>query len=92
MKNFSVATEVTFIPSKHHGRTTFELVTLDRPGLIAKLAAILQQQNVTLLAAKITTIGEQAEDLFIVTTEQQTALDDKQKQTLKKQIIKDLEF
>lgn len=92
MKNFSVATEVTFIPSKHHGRTTFELVTLDRPGLIAKLAAILQQQNVILLAAKITTIGEQAEDLFIVTTEQQTALSDKQKKTLKAKIIKDLEF
>lgn len=92
MKNFSVATEVTFIPSKHHGRTTFELVTLDRPGLIAKLASTLQQQGVTLLAAKITTIGEQAEDLFIVTTEHQTALTKPQEKALKAQIIKDLEF
>lgn len=92
MKNFSVKTEVSFIPSKHQGRTTFELVTLDRPGLIAKLAAILQQQNVTLLAAKITTIGEQAEDLFIVTSEDNTSLDEQQKQALKQQIIEDLEF
>ena len=92
MKNFSVKTEVSFIPSKHQGRTTFELITLDRPGLIAKLAAILQQQNVTLLAAKITTIGEQAEDLFIVTSEDNTSLDEQQKQALKQQIIEDLEF
>ena len=92
MKNFSVKTEVTFIPSKHQGRTTFELITLDRPGLIAKLAAILQQQNVTLLAAKITTIGEQAEDLFIVTSEDNTSLNEQQKQALKQQIIEDLEF
>ena len=92
MKNFSVKTEVSFIPSKHQGRTTFELITLDRPGLIAKLAAILQQQNVTLLAAKITTIGEQAEDLFIVTSEDNTSLGEQQKQALKQQIIEDLEF
>ena len=83
---------MSFIPSKHQGRTTFELITLDRPGLIAKLAAILQQQNVTLLAAKITTIGEQAEDLFIVTSEDNTSLDEQQKQALKQQIIEDLEF
>ncbi|EKE84853.1 [protein-PII] uridylyltransferase [Idiomarina xiamenensis] len=87
MRNFSVKTRVKFLTSRHQGRTAFELVTLDRPGLVAKLAAVLQQSDVTLLAAKITTIGEQAEDLFIVTSAQQRALTDEQQQHLQAQII-----
>lgn len=92
MKNFNVKTQVKFIPSKHQRRTTFELTTLDRPGLIAKFAAILQRLDVVLLAAKITTIGEQADDLFIVASTKNEALTETEKQTLKQQIIKHLDF
>ncbi|MGM0480632.1 MAG: [protein-PII] uridylyltransferase [Pseudomonadota bacterium] len=92
MKNFNVKTRIKFIPSKHQGRTTFELTTLDRPGLIAKFAAILQRLDVILLAAKITTIGEQADDLFIVASTKNEALSEAEKQTLKEQIIEQLDF
>ena len=74
LRNFKVPTRVNFLAQKNAKRTTFELITLDRPGLIATLAKIFQQQSITLQAAKITTIGEQAEDLFIVTTGEQSAL------------------
>ncbi|RUO34663.1 [protein-PII] uridylyltransferase [Aliidiomarina soli] len=87
MRNFNVPTKVTFLAQKNKKRTTFELVTLDRPGLIAMLAKVLQAQNVTLQAAKITTIGEQAEDLFSVTSEHQQALSESQCEQLKKTII-----
>lgn len=92
MKNFEVKTRVKFLTGKHQRRTTFELTTLDRPGLVAKIAAILQHQGVTLLAAKITTIGEQAEDLFIVASERHQALSNAEKRNLKRQIIKELDY
>jgi [protein-PII] uridylyltransferase len=91
LKNFSVKTQVNFLPVKHRGRTTFELVALDRPGLVARIAAILQRLDVSLLAAKITTIGEQAEDLFIVSSHRGEALSDEQKLALKQQITSDLD-
>lgn len=92
MKNFEVKTRVKFLPSKHQRRTTFELTTLDRPGLVAKLAAILQRLNVSVLAAKITTIGEQAEDLFIVASADNEALSEQQREQLKQQIVTELDY
>ena len=91
LRNFEVPTKVTFLPQKNSRRTTFELVTLDRPGLIATLAKIFQSLDITLQAAKITTIGEQAEDLFIVTDGEQHALTEAQRQVLKETIIRTLE-
>lgn len=91
LRNFKVPTKVTFMAQKNSRRTTFELVTLDRPGLIATLANIFQGLDITLQAAKITTIGEQAEDLFMVSSSEHEALDDAQRQALKDAIIKTLE-
>ncbi|RUO36311.1 [protein-PII] uridylyltransferase [Aliidiomarina sanyensis] len=87
MRNFHVPTRVKFIQSKNKRRTTFELTALDRPGLIARLAQVLQQLDINLVAAKITTVGEQAEDLFIVASNQQEALTESERERLKKAII-----
>lgn len=91
LRNFEVPTKVNFIAQKNSRRTTFELITLDRPGLIATLAKVFQSLDITLQAAKITTIGEQAEDLFIVTDSEQQALSPAQRQVLKDTIIRTLE-
>ncbi|MCC5879415.1 MAG: [protein-PII] uridylyltransferase [Idiomarina sp.] len=91
LRNFEVPTKVNFLAQKNAKRTTFELITLDRPGLIATLAKVFQAQHITLQAAKITTIGEQVEDLFIVTTAEQTALDEAHCEALKDAIIHTLE-
>lgn len=91
MRNFNVPTKVNFIATRHTRRTTFELITLDRPGLIATLAKVLQDLNITLQAAKITTIGEQADDLFIVTTAEQRALNEDERNELQRTIIETLD-
>jgi [protein-PII] uridylyltransferase len=54
---------------------------------VARVAKVLQALDLNILTAKITTVGEQAEDLFIVTTRRNEALDNEQKQQLRKQII-----
>lgn len=90
LRNFDVPTTVNFLSTRNARRTTFELVTLDRPGLIATLAKVFQSLNITLQAAKITTIGEQADDLFIVTTDQR-ALNEEERTQLQQTIIKTLD-
>lgn len=87
LRNFTVTTKVEFVSERNPRRTAFELTALDRPGLVARVAKVLQQLDLNILTAKITTVGEQAEDLFIVTTRRNEALSDEKKQQLKKQIV-----
>lgn len=87
LRNFNVATKVEFVSERNPRRSAFELITLDRPGLVARVAKVLQALELNILAAKITTVGEQAEDLFIVTTRRNEALTDAQKQLLRQRII-----
>ncbi|MBR9726786.1 bifunctional uridylyltransferase/uridylyl-removing protein GlnD [Shewanella intestini] len=82
MKPFNVATHVSFLPSVKHGTSMMELHTLDSPGLLAKVGDTLYRCEVRLLSAKITTIGERAEDFFILQTRDGQALGESKKQQL----------
>ena len=66
MKQFKVQTLVSFLPSRRHGTSMMELITLDSPGLLAKVGDTLYRCDIKLMAAKITTIGERAEDFFML--------------------------
>ena len=87
LRSFSVPTRVEFVAEKNQRRSAFELTTLDRPGLVARVARVLQDLDINILAAKITTVGEQAEDLFVVSTRQQQALNSDQREHLRRAII-----
>ena len=87
MKPFKVPTQVSFLPTRRHGTSMMELIALDSPGLLAKIGETFYRCDVTLLAAKITTIGERAEDFFILQTNQGLALDEAQQNRLKESLI-----
>ena len=76
MRPFNVPTQVSFLPSARQGTSMMELIALDSPGLLAKVGDIFYRCQVTLIAAKITTIGERAEDFFILQTHDGKALDE----------------
>ncbi|MDD1795238.1 bifunctional uridylyltransferase/uridylyl-removing protein GlnD [Enterovibrio sp. ZSDZ42] len=84
---FNVKTQVTFLPTRTGRRTLLELVALDTPGLLARVGAVLARQNVSLQAAKITTIGERAEDFFIVTDGERQSLTEDAQQALREALF-----
>ena len=90
MKSFKVRTKVSFLPSTRNGTTMLELVTLDRPGLLAKIGDIFYQCGFTLVGAKIATIGERAEDFFRLKSNDSQSLNKEQKEALKEALIKKL--
>ena len=47
--------------------TIMELSAADRPGLLAQIALVISQHNVSIQAAKIQTLGERVEDIFFLT-------------------------
>ncbi|WP_026375690.1 [protein-PII] uridylyltransferase [Aestuariibacter salexigens] len=86
MKQLDVKTKVRFYGS-HQDVTLVELEALDAPGMLAKIGHLFVDLNISLKMAKISTIGERAEDLFIITNEQDTALDQNQLVELRKRLI-----
>jgi [protein-PII] uridylyltransferase len=86
MKQLDVKTKVRFYSSTEDA-TLVELEALDAPGLLAKLGHLFVDLNLTLKLAKISTIGERAEDVFIISNDEGKALTQDQEVILRKQII-----
>ena len=51
----------------HKQQTILEVVTLDRPGLLARIGLIFMEHGVNLQNARIATLGERVEDVFFIT-------------------------
>ena len=66
LKHFSFPTEVTFSNDMINLRTVMEVVTPDRPGLLARIGQILLNHKLTLINARIATLGERVEDVFFI--------------------------
>jgi len=67
LRNFSVPASVNFSPDTVHDRTIMEVIATDRPGFLSIVGRAMQHQGVRLHDARISTIGERAEDYFYVT-------------------------
>jgi [protein-PII] uridylyltransferase len=66
LKAFPLTPEVAIFPDDKGSQFILELVAGDRPGLLAGIAEILASQNVNVHSAKINTLGERAEDVFLI--------------------------
>ncbi|WP_371192593.1 [protein-PII] uridylyltransferase [Glaciecola sp. SC05] len=86
MKQLDVQTKVRFYSSQDDA-TLIELEALDAPGLLARIGHLFVDLNITLKMAKIATIGERAEDVFIVCNNEGKALTQSQQVLLKKQLF-----
>ena len=76
LKHFDVRTQVNLSNDLVHQRTVIEVITLDRPGLLARVGRIFMEHGVNLQNARIATLGERAEDVFFLTDAAQQPLSD----------------
>ncbi|MFT4939223.1 MAG: [protein-PII] uridylyltransferase [Paraglaciecola sp.] len=90
MRQLDVPTKVRFFPSQPNG-TLVELEALDAPGLLAKIGELFVELKFTLHMAKISTIGERAEDIFIISNERDEALSQDQQVELKRRLSQTLD-
>lgn len=68
LKHFTMPTQVSISDDEVQGYTVVEVITPDRPGLLAHIGRIFLEQGLELQKAKIATLGERVEDVFFITT------------------------
>ena len=66
LKHFPLTPEVQIFPDDKGTYYILEVVAGDRPGLLARIAYTLAKANINVVSAKINTLGERAEDVFLI--------------------------
>ncbi|MDE1460402.1 [protein-PII] uridylyltransferase [Spartinivicinus poritis] len=67
LKHFAYPAEVVISNDNKNQRTIIEITTPDRPGLIALIGKLFVDLKLVIHNAKIATLGERVEDVFLVT-------------------------
>jgi [protein-PII] uridylyltransferase len=67
LKYFSFPTITSMTTDTSRNCTILEVITADRPGLLARIGSIFVDFNIDLQTAKIATLGERVEDIFYIT-------------------------
>lgn len=76
MRLFTTPTRTSMSTDLNKGHTILEVITPDRPGLLARVAQIFNQYDLRLQNAKIATLGERVEDVFFITNSEQKPVED----------------
>ncbi len=73
LKHFPITPEVSIEPDERGAYKVLQIIAGDRPGLLSRVARCLVKYSINLYAAKVNTLGERAEDVFLING---AALDD----------------
>jgi [protein-PII] uridylyltransferase len=90
MKLFETIPNIHFKTNKEQNHTVMELKTHDRPGLLSSIAQVLLQQDTQLINAKLTTLGDQVEDVFFISTLNGDSLNKDEQHNLQQELTSNL--
>lgn len=90
VKHFKFPVQISFIKINANSKTMIEIIALDRPRLLGNIAQVFQQLQINIHSAKITTFGEKADDVFTISTSDNLALTEEQKQELTDKLTEEL--
>ncbi|BCN93445.1 bifunctional uridylyltransferase/uridylyl-removing enzyme [Thiomicrorhabdus immobilis] len=79
-RHFDTPTEILFTQI-NDSLTELSITTKDSPGLLARIGCALKTENIRLHDAKIHTVGEKAEDVFLISNTQNQGIKSKERQT-----------
>ncbi len=66
LKHFPITPEVNIRPDEKGASHALSIIAGDRPGLLYSIALVLGKYDINLITAKIVTLGERAEDVFLI--------------------------
>lgn len=75
-RHFDVPTKIRFSGTVSNDCTSVEITAADRPGLLSMIGDVFREYGIVIETAKIATVGERAEDVFLVTDQNQQPLTD----------------
>jgi len=87
MKLFETAPTVSFKTAPQQAHTLLEIHTHDRPGLLSAIAQVFLYCDIDVRNAKLATLGDQVENIFIIANQQAQPLNDVQQDDLKQFLI-----
>lgn len=76
LKHFQISTQVTLSNDPIMMRTLLEVVTADRPGLLARMGEFFMNNNLLMHSAKIMTEGEAVSDIFFISDKDNNPISD----------------
>jgi len=87
VRMFNTPTRVMLTRDERNHRSALELVAGDRPGLLCDIGKVLWEERIDLQGARISTIGERAEDVFYITDTSQQPLDEASAEQLRNKLV-----
>lgn len=87
LKHFDVPTKVSFSFNPQSNQHMMILETLDQPALLARVGQVFLAHDIEVHFARITTLGERAEDMFFITDHEDKPLSDARLEQLKDALI-----
>ncbi len=69
LRHFPITPEVNIRPDEKGASYALSIIAGDRPGLLYAIALVLGKYAINLITAKIVTLGERAEDVFLISGE-----------------------
>ena len=90
LRHFEVATVINFEFNEASDQHIMSLETLDQPGLLARVGQIFLQEQIEVHAARITTLGERAEDMFYISDQNDKPLSAERLDALKSALLASL--
>ncbi len=76
LKHFTMPTRTRIVNDINSGTTVLEVISPDRPGLLARIARVFVEFGIRIHNAKIATLGERVEDVFFITDQEGKPLSD----------------
>ncbi len=70
VKHFPIKPTITLVPSRHPPYYELSVSCADRPGLLSTIARLLLKFDINLHDARVSTLGQRAEDTFVIENSQ----------------------
>ncbi len=81
LRYFSISTQVEFADDES-GFTEVRITAADRPGILSGIGRVLMEANFNVHAARISTLGERIDDIFLLSNSSGTLLTEQEQDTV----------